>query len=65
MMTPDTAQGVSAELNFTLKEGWSFSQVQIGSASGLRLVVRQGQISKSFSAAKSGGSRNLSPTVIS
>lgn len=25
-MTPDTAQGVSAELNFTLKEGWSFTQ---------------------------------------
>ncbi|MBX9592504.1 MAG: hypothetical protein K2X43_24720 [Hyphomonadaceae bacterium] len=25
-MTPDTAQGLSAELRFALKEGWSFVQ---------------------------------------
>lgn len=25
-MTPDTAQGLSAELRFALKEGWSFTQ---------------------------------------
>jgi hypothetical protein len=25
-MTPDTAQGVSAELSFALKEGWTFAQ---------------------------------------
>jgi hypothetical protein len=29
-MTPDTAQGVSAELNFILKEGWSFVKVPSG-----------------------------------
>jgi hypothetical protein len=25
-MTPDTAQGLSAELRFALKDGWSFAQ---------------------------------------
>ena len=29
-MTPDTAQGVAAELNFVLQEGWSFTREPSG-----------------------------------
>jgi hypothetical protein len=29
-MTPDTAQGVAAELSFVLENGWTFTQVPDG-----------------------------------